>query len=257
MKKLVSFVLVAVMLLSFSVSAMAAGFTPSVTNKGAPEIVFEIDSDGRRILGYIRDEDGNIVATCSEDCIVITSIAEAENSTKITEEEKKILQDAYNELNKTDTKLSELCPDLNDIAKDLIGNNATADNFVIRDFFDLSPQCDDLKNHLPKDGTTIDITFDCAIASGTDIVAMVYVDGKWKPVAKAVNNGNGTVTITFEEVCPVAIMVPADAQNDSYVPVTGVNTQSNALIWGSVMLVSLVSIVALVYISRRKKSYNA
>ena len=52
-------------------------------------------------------------------------------------------------------------------------------------------------------------------------------------------------------------MVPADAQNDSYVPVTGVNTQSNALIWGSVMLVSLVSIVALVYVSRRKKSYNA
>lgn len=257
MKKLVSFVLVAVMLLSFSVSAMAAGFTPSVTNKGAPEIVFEIDSDGRKVLGYIRDANGNIIATCYDDCIVITSIAEAENSTKITEEEKKILQDAYNELNKTDTKLSELCPDLNAIAKDLIGNNATADNFVIRDFFDLSPQCDDLKNHLPKDGTTIDITFNCSISKDSDVMAMVYINGKWKPVSKAVNNGNGTVTITFEEICPVAIMVPANAQNDSYVPVTGVNTQSGAILWGGVMLVSLVSIVALVYVSRRKKSYNA
>ena len=257
MKKLLSFVLVVAMLLSFSVSAMAAGFTPSVTNKGAPDIVFEFDADGKKILGYIRDENGNIIATCYEDCIVMTPISGIEDSTEITEEERKILQEAYDELNKTDTKLSEICPDLNTIAKELLGNDANADNFVIRDLFDISSRCDDITELLPKDGTTFETTFKYSISADTKVTAMVYVDGKWKPVAKTVNNGNGTITITFEDICPVAIMVPADAQNDTYSPVTGADTQTGVVIWGSVMLVSLASIVSLVYISRRKKSYNA
>lgn len=257
MKKLISFVLVAVMLLSCSVSAMAAGFTPSVINKGAPNIVFEFDADGKKVLGYIRDANGNVLAACYENCVVMTPISGVKDAAELTDEQKKALEDAYNELNKTDTKLSVICPELNALAKELLGNDANADNFVIRDLFDITSRCDDLTELLPKDGTAIDMTFEYSIPEDTEVLAMVFVNGKWKPVKKAVNNGNGTITITFEEICPVAIMVPADAQNDTYVPVTGADTQTSVVIWGSVMLVSLASIVALVYISRRKKSYNA
>jgi len=36
---------------------------------------------------------------------------------------------------------------------------------------------------------------------------MSYVNGEWIPAEEIINNGDGTVTITFKQLCPVAIAV--------------------------------------------------
>ena len=55
MKKLVSMLLVIFTLCSFSLTAMAKDveFVPSITNKGAPELLVTIDEDGKQVIGSL------------------------------------------------------------------------------------------------------------------------------------------------------------------------------------------------------------
>jgi hypothetical protein len=77
-----------------------------------------------------------------------------------------------------------------------------------------------------------------------------YVDGKWVPVVDCINNGDGTVTVQFDKICPVAFLVPGTTTNSSTVsPAT--SDVSGVILWGSVMFVSLAAAVAIV-IFRRK-----
>ena len=258
MKKILSIALSFVMVLTLSFSAMAADveFVPSITNKGAPEIVTTTDEEGKEVIGYIRDVENAILSTEYEDCVVITSISDAETSTEIPADAKKTLLDVYEELNKPESKLSEICPELNDIVAKELGEGKTADDLVIRDLFDISEKCEEMLTHLPKDGTYIDLTFDLSIASDEFIVAMVYVDGKWTAV-DTTNNGDGTITCRFNEICPIAFLVPADVQSGSEidVPVTGDTSQSQLVFWIAVMAVSLtgVTVLAIVFFKKKKQ----
>ena len=258
MKKLISCIMVVATLLTFSFSAMAAdvSFVPSITNKGAPELAGTTDTNGKKIIGYIRDSEGKVLATIYEDCLVITSVSDANTSTKIPDDAKKLLLKAYEELTKSGTKLSEVCPELNKIVSEKLGDSMNADNLVIRDFFDITELCDDLKNYLPIEGNTLELTFDLSLPSNAVLAAMVYVDGKWQPVKNSVNNGDGTVTVSFDKICPVAFLVPAGT-DDSTVVVTGDTTQSNPVLWGCVMVFSLAAIVVLVYVSHKRKTDKA
>lgn len=259
MKKILSVALAVVMMLTLSVSVMAASveFVPSVTNKGAPKIVTTQDDNGRNVIGFVRDANNKVLTTEYEDCIVITPISEAETSTEIPTDSKETLLSVYNELNKEDSKLSEVCPELNDVVAKELGEGKTADDLVIRDLFDISEICGEMQTHLPVEGNYIDLTFDLSLASDTFIVAMVYVDGEWKLVPKTVNNGDGTITCSFEEVCPVAFLVPADVEADTEaeVPVTGDSSQSNLILWIVVMAISLtaIAVLAVIYFKKKKQ----
>ena len=79
---------------------------------------------------------------------------------------------------------------------------------------------------------------------------MVYVDGKWQPVVDTINNGDGTVTVKFDKICPVAFLVPGSGENMSTVSPT-TSDASGIILWGSVMAVSLLAIFALVIFRRR------
>lgn len=245
MKRILSILLILTTLAAFSFNAMAVEFTVSVENKGAPEIV-DTEENG------LYDGDGDLVHDLEEDCVDVISIGESVESNNLSEEEKKLLKDLFEELSDSDTSLSVICPELDEIVKDRLGDDWNADDLVIRDFFTVKELCDELKEH-KKDGT-IKITFDLGIGSDEFITAMVYIDGKWQ-VVPVVNNGDGTVTVTFTELGPVAFLVPGDSDSgSSYAPATGDTDYSHLIFWGCLMVAALVAITVIVCTSKKKKS---
>ncbi len=249
MKKLLTLILSIVLMLTITVSASAADFVESITNKGAPELVVIDRLNGKDVVGFITGPDGNRLSTEFLECLIITSVSEAATDPDIPDDAKDELLKVYEELNKPGTKLSDVCPALNDIVKEKWDKDKTADDLVIKDLFDVTDYCDDIPEHL-KDGAILDLTFDLGIGKDVFITAMVYVDGKWQPVVDCINNGDGTVTVKFDKICPVAFLVPGSGVNLSTVSPT-TSDASSIIMWSAAMLVSLVAIISLV-IYRRK-----
>ena len=157
MKRVVTCICILAMLLSLCVPAFA-DFTPSVSNKPAPEIVPTPGEGGKPAIGIIRDENNKIIGYVYEDCIVITPVSKVDESKDIPEDAKQLLKDIYNKLTSGEMTLpyQDVNPNLNP------GN-------------------------------------------------MTYVNGKWVPAVSTVNNGDGTVTVVFEDICPIAFSVRTDA----------------------------------------------
>ncbi len=250
MKRLITLALAIVLMLTITISATATEFVESITNKGAPQLVIIDTLNGKDVVGFITGPDGTKLSTEFLDCLIITSVSEAPTDPDIPEDAKDELLKVYEELNTPGTKLSEVCPELNEIVKEKWNKDKTADDLVIKDLFDLTDYCEDLDTHL-KDGAILDLTFDLGIGQNVFITAMVYVDGKWQPVVDTINNGDGTVTVKFDQICPVAFLVPSTQINSSITsPTTGDYT--SVAIWGVVLFVSLISIAGLL-IYRRKR----
>lgn len=249
MKKIVTGLLTLVLCLSVACPVFAADFVESIGYKPAPDLV-SIANDG--VVGYITDGEGNKIPVKHSECIIITPVSEANSSEEIPDEAKQALLKEYNDFATGKKKLSDV-KGLDEVAKKLLGEGKDADDLVIRDFFDASMICDD-EAELKKDGTTIDLTFKLSVAKDTPVCAMVYVDGEWKVVEKVVNNGDGTITCTFDELCPVAFLVPGETTETgtSTTPATGDNT--NIVVWSAVAVISLGLIIALVIIYRSKKN---
>ena len=251
MKKVLSLVMAIVLALTITISATAATFVPSIENKGAPQLIILDNTDEGFVVGYITDKDGNKITTEYLDCFIITSITEAlDKNSDVPDSIRKELVEQYKDICDDSTKLSDICPELDEIVKNKWGKDKSVDDLVIKDFFDISGDCDQIEEHLSKDGTTIELTFDVGVAGDTFITAMVYVDGKWQPVVDTINNGDGTVTVKFSKICPVAFLVPGTGANSSVVsPITA--DTSSVLVWSGIMVLSLAAIVGLV-IYRRK-----
>ncbi|MBQ4128542.1 MAG: hypothetical protein IJD68_02085 [Ruminococcus sp.] len=249
MKRLLTLALAIILMLTITVSASAAEFVESITNKGAPELVVIDIVDGKEVVGFITGPNGEKLSTEYLECLIITSIAEAKDDKDIPDDAREELLKVYEELNKPGVDLSDVCPDLDDIVKEKWDENKTANDLVVKDLFDITDYCDDIKEHL-KGGSILDLTFDLGIASGTFITAMVYVDGKWVPVVDCINNGDGTVTVKFDQICPVAFLVPGSGVNMSTVSPT-TSDASGIIMYSTILVLALGAIVALV-IYRRK-----
>lgn len=253
MKRIFTLVIAIVLMLTLTLSATAAEFVESVTNKGAPQLVVIDQLNGKDVVGFITDADGNQLSAEFIECLIITSVAEAETDPDIPEDAKKLLLDLYKQMTADDAKLSELCPALDELVKEQLGEDASADDLVVKDFFDITDICDEIATFLPQHGATLDLTFEVGIGANEYIVAMVYVDGEWVPAVSTTNNGDGTVTVVFDKICPVAFLVPGSGSNFSTVSPT-TSDMSDAILWSFVMLCSLVTIVALVIYRRKVKA---
>ena len=230
-------ILVAVMLcLSCVVPVMAAEneFTPSVTNKPAPEIVPVPDPEGEPAIGVICNDEGQIIDYIYEGCLIVTPVSKAETSTEIPEASKTVLLDVYAKL--TSGKMT--------IPYEKHASRLNSSNMVIRDLFDATFVCEDHPKMLEPQGVTLKITFDLGVKAGVDVYTMTYKNSEWNPIVSCENNGDGTVTCVFEKLCPVEFSV----ENDGNTPTTGDN--SNLSLWGLVALVALLAIVALTVIYR-------
>lgn len=229
MKKVICMVLVLMVTLSLALPVFAAEgeFVPSITYKDAPDI-------------KKAEMDGDDVTPC----IVVTSVGGARNkSTDITQDERNLLLAVYEDLKNGKSKLP------------------INEDYVIRDLVDLSYEHDDcriLDEHgqkdqkLQKKGVTLTVDFDLGVSKYTDVIVMTYIDGKWTPIESVTNNGNGTVTCVFEDICPVVFALKQSQYGGN--AQTGDAVGQNMGLWIGVFAVSGAALVAavVVYSKRRK-----
>lgn len=237
MKKLIALLTVLMICISLAVPAAAAekDFVPSISYKPAPEIVPITDENGNPAIAVLRDADGNIIAYITEDCLVITPVSEAETSTEIPEDAAKLLLELYKKILSGDMTLPY----------DKLEGNLDGQNMVIRDLFDASWLCEDHPELLAKDGVTMEIKFDLGVEAKRDVYAMIYVDGQWEPAVNCTNNGDGTVTCTFDEICPIVFAVEGSSDSSK----TG--DTDNTIWWTLAALAALAAIVVLTVVYRR------
>ena len=231
MKRLICLLTVFLLMFALACPAFAAeDFVPSIGDKEEPEIV----PDENGVLGVIRDKDGNIIGRITEDCLIITAISMIDISTEIPEAAGDIMKYVYEQLTKGDMVLPYELDGLN------------PDEMVIRDLIDASWLCEEHPAMLEPEGVTIDLTFDIGVDADTKVYVYVYIDGVWTPVP-VVNNGDGTVTCTFEELCPIAFCVAAGTGK----PPVQTGDTFNPTIWIVLLAVSAVALVGVVVLRRK------
>lgn len=231
MRRILCALLVLLLCFSLATSAFAADFVPSISYKDHPDVV-----DPPELV----DEDEKKIEELDWPCLKITSVAEAKDTPKAERTDyEKLLLEVYKELRDGTMKLPS------DKDKDL----------VIRELLDATLICGDKHTNpshvkeLAKPGVYLKLTFDLGVKKNTKVVVMTYIDGEWIRVEDVANNGDGTVTCLFEEICPIVFCV----EQKSEVPKTGDVAIPKLILWVVVMVVSFVAILVLL-LSRRRKS---
>ena len=226
MKRFLAIITVVMMCVSLMVPAMAAQeFMPSVTNKPAPEVV----------TARIIDEEGKIIREVYKECLIITPVSEVDTSTEIPEASRVVLKDVYGKL--TDGSMT--------IPYEKHNSKLDPSKMVIRDLFDATFVCTDCPALLEPEGVVLEIVFDLNIEPGVEVYTMTYKNNEWDPIVSTVNNGDGTVTATFEKLCPVEFSI-----NTGSTPPSGTGDQGNTSLWGLIALGSLAAIVVLTVVYR-------
>lgn len=221
MKRFASILFVLVLCVSLAAPAFAEDiFVPSIGYKDGP-IIVEATADEENV----------------KPCLTVTSIKGAqEKTTDITQADRDLLLDVYAQLSSGAMKLP-----LGDVS------------YVVRELVDVSftaTGCQADHDHakwLAKKGNTATIKFDLGIDAGVEVTVLAYVDGQWIFADSSVNNGDGTLTVVLEDICPVAFVL-ADG------PVTQPD-DSGSLLWLWILLVVLllaVLIFFLIFWKRRK-----
>lgn len=181
MKKILA--LAAVVLLCAAVVLPAGA---DVTAAPSPELKLEVKKAALNELAL-------------DDCIVITTVQEAEEkSTDISQEERDTLLAVYNAL----VEGTESLP--------------IEGEYTVREIVDVSFKLNGCRNQeshgnkealLAQEDVVLTLDLDVGIEPEAKICVMTYIDGVWKEIVSAENNGDGTITCEFAALCPVAFAV--------------------------------------------------
>lgn len=201
-------------------------FLPSVTYKNGPTIK-EAILDGKDAGG----------------CVIVTSLKEAEEkSTDLSQEDRDLLLDIYKQLEEGTMVLP------------LKGA------YVIRDLVDVSfayEACTQDMSHGKKDEhlgekeILLSVTFELDVEADESVFVMTYVDEEWILVSEVENNGDGTITCEFEDICPVVFAV-ADKEKAPWNPSTGDTAGNQLMLVMTMMLLSAAGVVTLAATKARK-----
>ena len=240
MRKIICLLTVLVLCMSIAAPAFAAenGFVPSITYKPNPDIV-PIDEEK---IGIIIDVEEDVIDYIGHGCLKITPIAHVwDEEIEVPEEIEELLLLVYNSLNDGSMEIpyEKHEADLNDA------------NMVIRDLFDVRWACEEHRKMVEEEGIMLQLTFDLGVVADAQIFVMTYDENtkEWSPVVKTVNNGDGTVTCTFEHLCAVEFSMPVVA---AAVPVDNARTP-NVLPW-ILILIAAVGAAVVVLASKKKKT---
>lgn len=248
-RTVLAFMLVGVLLFTaMPVTVKAVDMTPSVTANAAPDIV----ETSVALIGA----DGNAIVTLDVEDIVITPLSAVTQGTMgadFTEE----MAAAYTEVT-TASSLDALIPNLNDVLEST-GTGSVAADFAVRDLFDLllpSAVMDALK----IDGNSITLTFNLNVKAEDDVIVAVKCDGEdWSAISSSniKNNGDGTVTVQFDKLCPILVLInsgnPVPAEQAVLSPQTGANTPEYGLPIAICIVVCLLLAAGAVVLKKRKK----
>lgn len=224
MKRLFSLLAAALMMVLLAVPAFAANeFVPSIGYKDGPEI----DE------AEMNQED--VTA-----CLVVTSLLQAQDKkTDISQEDRDLLLEVYEKLKANKMELPLESEDL-----------------VIRELIDVSWREEDCqepghphKEWLQQENTALTVTFKTNIPSDVEVVVLVYVNSEWVRVESVTQNSDNTLTCVFEDICPVAICVPSDANEPP--AVTGDDMGRMLWLWVLLLVCSVIALTTL-FLSRRK-----
>lgn len=246
MKKFVCLLTVLVLCMGLAVPAFAAenDFVPSITYKPNPEIVPVVGEDGEEYIGVIRDKDGKVKDYAGHGCIMVTPIAHVwDEEIEVAPVVEELLLYVYNELNAGSMK----------IPYEKHAAELDAANMVIRDLFDARWVCQEHRDMIEGEGITFEITFDLGVVADAEIFVMTYDEAAkdWSPIVKTVNNGDGTVTCTFEHLCAIEFSMPVAGAPSA--PSENVQEPANLLPWFILLILALIAIVVILVARNKKK----
>ena len=246
MKKIICLMTVLLLCASLVVPAFAAedDFVPSITYKPNPEIVPVEGEDGEEYIGVIRNKEGEILDYVDHGCLMVTPIADVwDEEIEVSDNVEELLLFVYNGLGDGS---------LNIPYEELEVADLDVDNMVIRDLFDARWICEEHGKMVEAEGVTFEITFDLGVVADAQIYVMTYDEDtkEWSPIVKTVNNGDGTVTCTFEHLCAVAFSMPIVA---AAAPVEQAAT-ANVMPWIIVLIVAACAAVGVVVAKNKKKT---
>lgn len=220
MKKLICMLTVVVLCIALACPVLADEFVPSISEKSAPELL-----SGKVV------KDGQTVAELEEDCLLITPVSKANQSDKIPDDAKNMLLSVYAGLKDGTHKI----------------DSVSSGDMVVRDLFDVTWLCSDHPEIVEPTGVHVELTFKLGVAKGEKIEVMTYKHGKWNAIVDVVNNGDGTVTCVFEDFCPVAFLVSADAEQGP----SQTGDDAMLILWISLMAVAAAGLVVLAIVGRK------
>ena len=245
MRRIICMLTVLLLCMSLAAPAFAAedGFVPSITYKPYPEIVPVEGEDGQEHIGTIRDEDGNVIGYLDTGCLLITPVADLwDEEADVPEEVRNLLQFVYDGLG--DGSLV--------IPYEKHEENLDAAYMVVRDLFDARWTCEEHPTLLEPEGVVLDLTFDLGVVADAQIYVQTYdeASGQWEPIVKTINNGDGTVTCTFEHLCAIAFSMPLST---GAAPVEDAQ-QPNLMPWIILLVVAAGAAVAVVAKNKKKSA---
>ena len=243
MRKVICLLTVVLLCVSLAMPAFATegDFVPSITYKPEPEIVPVEDENGVEHIGTIVDENGEIISYVDDGCLKITPIANVwSEEEEVLPEVKELLLFVYDELFQGEMELPY---------NKFEGNVDTGD-MVIRDLFDARWHCAECEAAVEPDGVTFDLTFDLGVMADVEIYVMTYDEEtkEWEPIVKTVNNGDGTVTCTFEHLCAITFSMNVEKNE----PATDDAQPANILPWIILLVVAVVAVVVVLFIKKKK-----
>lgn len=234
----------------------AADFTPSIQGKEAPGVETVQTQSGEEAVAIIRDETGNEVQGVAADGLIITPVAETDNASA---EIRESLLSAYEQIQAADS-LEAVAPDIGTVLVELT-SELTVDDLVVRDLFDVT--LGDEEHALLEGGNTIDLRFQLGIGAEDLVLCLHNLGGEeWEVIdpSRVVNNGDGTVTVTFDSLSPVAFVVQktdaagSDAESSGTVPTqTGVDNSTDPLLWAGLGIAVVIAGGAAVLLKVKKK----
>lgn len=245
MRKVLCLLTVLLLCMSMVLPVFAAenGFVPSITYKPNPELVPVVGDDGKEYIGVVRDSEGNVQDYIGEGCLLITPIAHVwDEETEVPAEVEELLLFVYNGLNDGSMEIP--------YEKHEAGLDPA--NMVIRDLFDARWGCQEHPKMLAPEGVVLELTFDLGVVADAQIFVQTYDEAtkEWNPIVKVVNNGDGTVTCTFEHLCAIAFSMPLAA---TAAPVEEAQ-KGNATPWIIVLLAAAAGAVGVVVAKNKKKT---
>lgn len=252
-KRLVSVLTAMLILLALPISASASNFTPSVEQKGAPAVSAVQDKGGNSVSAIIRDAHGNEVIGVPATDLIVTPVSEAENA---ADDIRTKLLNAYKQINSVGS-LSELADNLKTVLSQLSSETDVAD-LVVRDLFDVTVQ-GTYAEHLAAEGNSISIQFELGLEKDQLLLVLHNLaDQQWEviPNDQVVRGDDGSVTVTFNSLSPVAFAVDnVDITADPNAPKSPQTSQGvpTLAICGIALLV-VGAAAACVYAAKRKKA---
>ncbi len=240
MKKAISLILSVIMALSLGVAAYAAegDFRPSVPSKDHPTVVPQF-LNGISFDALILDENNEVIEGIHivteerpDGEIIVTAYSEIE----VADERVNVV---YMETSYQEVLDARSLKELNEIIP--VG-------MIVRDFFDITLV--GTYQDIFKEGKKLQIRFDIGAELKEKIMALTRCSDEtgWQFVESVTVNPDGTVTVIFDELCPVIFLT----EKSDAVQSPATSDMSTAVLWTLAVVFGMGSVCMIIAASKKR-----